>query len=80
MAKVTVYRYRKYDISRDDYVRSTRMATLDKIEKLCAEALLDKATEIDGSLLIAGEDWTVHNFDPHVSGPDPNSFPPGISR
>jgi hypothetical protein len=65
MAKVRVYRYRKYNVLSDDYVVSTRMATKVKIDQIRAEIIPGTEIEIDGGLLTEG--WTKKNFDPQIS-------------
>jgi hypothetical protein len=61
MTQVSVYRFRKYDITTDDYVTSTRMATHEKVAQICAEIIPGTKREIDASLLNDG--WTEKNFD-----------------
>jgi hypothetical protein len=51
MAKVTIYRFRLYDIATDEYVPSRRWATMEAIRRIGGEAFDDTATEIDDSLL-----------------------------
>jgi hypothetical protein len=50
MTQVSVYRFRKYDITTDDYVTSTRMATHEKVAQICAEIIPGTKREIDASL------------------------------
>jgi hypothetical protein len=64
MAKKRVFRYRVYDVTKDDYVISTRMATREKIHLIQAEVLPDTETKIDSSLLEDG--WTKKDFDPNT--------------
>ena len=55
MTQVSVYGFR-YDITTDDYVTSTRMATHEKVAQICAEIIPGAKREIDVSLLNDG--WT----------------------
>jgi hypothetical protein len=59
---VTVHRYRVYDISRDDYVVSTRMATAEKIAKIGGEIIPGTEFSIDADGITDG--WTEKNFEP----------------
>jgi len=59
---VKVYRYRVYDITSDDYRYSSRMATLERIEKIGGERLDDTEANIDEKLLTDG--WTRRRFNP----------------
>jgi hypothetical protein len=61
MTQVSVYRFRKYDITTDDYKTSTRMATHEKVAQICAEIIPGTKREINASLLNDG--WTEKNFD-----------------
>ena len=60
MTQVSVYGFR-YDITTDDYVTSTRMATHEKAAQICAEIIPGTKREIDASLRNDG--WTEKNFD-----------------
>ena len=62
MPKKQVYKYRKYDNSFDDYVYSTRYATMTKINRIEAEPVYGTGIFLDDSHLT--DDWTVKNFDP----------------
>lgn len=62
MSKETVYKYRKYNIATDDYVYSTRYATMTQINRIEAEPIYDTGTIIDSRHLTDG--WTKKNFDP----------------
>ena len=62
MTLTDIFRYRVYDMSKDEYAVSTRMATLEKIKRLGGEPIRDKYTRIDESLLVDG--WTQKNFMP----------------
>jgi hypothetical protein len=62
MPMTAIFRYRVYDMSKDEYAVSTRMATLEKIKRIGGEPIRDKYTKIDESLLVDG--WTEKNFDP----------------
>ena len=57
---VVVYRYRVYDLHRDDYVVSTRMATPEKIERVRGEPIPGSQTMIDETHLLDG--WTEKSF------------------
>jgi hypothetical protein len=62
MPKKQVYKYRKYDNSIDDYVYSTRYATMTKINRIEAEPVYGTGIHLDGKYLTDG--WTEKNFDP----------------
>ncbi len=47
MKKVTVYFFEGYDIINDKFIRSQRPATLDTITKVCGQAIMETALEID---------------------------------
>lgn len=55
------YRYRMYDIERDDYRYSTRYATMVKINQIGAEPIYP-GIKISKTYLADG--WTKKNFDP----------------
>ena len=57
-----VFRFRKFDINKDDYVTSSRMATKKKIRELGAELVPDSEMKVDGTLLKEG--MTGKSFDP----------------
>lgn len=57
---MVVYRYRVYDPHRDEYVVSTRMATLEKIERIHGEAIPESQAMIDQTHLVDG--WTEKNY------------------
>ena len=42
-----VFKFRRYDITQDDYVTSTRMATRKKIKELGAEVVPDTEAKVD---------------------------------
>jgi hypothetical protein len=66
VAKVTVYRFTKYDISVDNNTKSRRWATREAIERVGGEVLEDTATEVDPVFLGDEIDgMTERNFDPH---------------
>lgn len=67
MSKVKVYRFRMYNISSDENVVSTRMATAAYIELIGAELLQGTDTEIESSLLMEGEGYTKKNFNPNLN-------------
>lgn len=62
MATVQVYRYRVYDMSRDEYSTSTRMATKEQIERIRGEIIPGTEFQIDSAAITEG--WTEKNFDP----------------
>ena len=62
MTMTAIFRYRIYDLSRDEYAVSTRMATLEKIKRIGGEPIRDKFIKIDECLLVDG--WTEKNFNP----------------
>ena len=62
MTMTTIFRYRVYDKSKDEYAVSTRMATLKKIKRIGGEPIRDRYTTIDECLLVDG--WTEKNFSP----------------
>ncbi len=64
MTKVTVYRFRLYDISTDENRQSRRWATLKAIERICGEVLKDTETEVDASVLDSNG-MTERDFNPH---------------
>lgn len=64
MPKSKVYRYRRYDISIDDYRYSTRMATREHIDRIEAEIIPGTEAEIDDHHLTDG--WTKKDFDPRA--------------
>lgn len=59
---VKVWRYRKYDISIDDYRYSTRMATQEWIDRIEANRIEGTEADIDAKHLTDGH--TEKNFDP----------------
>jgi len=63
MSKVKVYRFRAYDITKDDFIYSTRMATAERIASIRAEAIPGSGREIDAAMLLP-EGWTEKHFDP----------------
>jgi len=64
MTTVLVHRYRVYDVTKDDCVVSTRMATEDKIAKIGGEIILNTGFGIEPHLLSDG--WTEKNFEPVI--------------
>jgi hypothetical protein len=66
VSKVTVYRFRVYDITTDENRASRRWATRDAIERVRGGVLEDTATAVDSSV-VGGEidGMTERNFDPH---------------
>lgn len=68
MAKVTVYRWAKYDIRDDASQRSRRWATREAIEWAGGYPIETTATEIDESALGAEVNgMTCRDFDPHAA-------------
>ncbi len=66
MDKVTVYRFRLYDINNDENRQSRRWATREAIERIGGEVSENTATEVDSSVLGKEIDgMTERNFDPH---------------
>ena len=65
MPKEQVYKYRHYDIITDDYVYSTRYATMTKINRIGAEPVHSTGIFLDTKHLMDG--WTEKNFDPQKS-------------
>jgi hypothetical protein len=66
MGTITVYRFRKYDITNDENRQSHRWATREAVERIGGEVLQDTATEVDPSALGKEIDgMTERNFDPH---------------
>jgi hypothetical protein len=51
MNKVKVYKFRKYDASRDKHTLAPRMATRQFIEMARGEIIANTEREIDGSLI-----------------------------
>jgi len=63
MPMILVYRYRAYDVTKDEYVVSTRMATPEQIARIGAEIIPGTALEISDELLRDG--WTKKFFNPN---------------
>jgi hypothetical protein len=61
MPNVKVFRFRKYDISIDDYVLSTRLATREQIDRLHAEIVPGTEILID-SQYVKDDGWTDKGF------------------
>jgi hypothetical protein len=61
--KVTIYRFRSYDIGKDAIKTSRRWATKAAIEEVSGQPMLETAVEVDSSILgkeVAGmteRDW-----------------------
>jgi hypothetical protein len=73
MNKVTVHRFKIYDISNDEWKVSRRWATQEGIDRVCGERIDGTATEIDSELVdseVPG--MTAKNY-------DPNAFSSGMS-
>lgn len=64
MAKVKVYRVKKYDIATDEVVISRRMATREGARGMCGKILENTEVEIDDSQLERGAEWTPKDFKP----------------
>jgi hypothetical protein len=66
LSKVTIYRFRLYDITTDGNRESRRWATREAIERIGGEVLEDTATEVEASAVATDIDgMTVRGFDPH---------------
>ena len=65
MVQVTVYRWRRYDITTDETTTSRRYATLAAIEEACGKPIEGSAIEID-------ED----HLDPQQDGMTPRDYVP----
>jgi len=66
MSKVTVYRFKLYNITTDENLQSRRWATLEAIERIHGEVLKDTATEVDASAVATDHaGMTVVGFNPH---------------
>jgi hypothetical protein len=66
LSTVTVYRFRKYNISSDGYELSRRWATPEAIKRACGEVLEDTAIEVDEAAVATTdiEGMTARGFDP----------------
>jgi hypothetical protein len=51
MAKVAVYRFKRYEVSCDEYLTSRRYGTLDGIARVGGETVEHTAVEIDETLV-----------------------------
>jgi hypothetical protein len=60
-ATVIVYRYKVYDVTIDDYRRSTRMATTAAIEMLGGIALPETGFEVYADF-VSEDGWTEKDF------------------
>jgi hypothetical protein len=63
MAEETVYKYRKYDIRIDDYIYTSRYATMTQINRIEAEPVYSTGIKLDRKHLLP-EGWTEKDFDP----------------
>jgi hypothetical protein len=64
--KVTIYRFRLYDITADEPHTSRRWATLEAIERIHGEVLEDTATEVDAAVVSSDiPGMTERSFNPH---------------
>ncbi|TBE72406.1 hypothetical protein ELH03_17365 [Rhizobium beringeri] len=68
MAKITVYRVRRYDITTDNYVDSRRLMTDKGARMICSEIIRSTAVEIDEGDLESGEEWTPIGYVPKGNG------------
>jgi hypothetical protein len=65
MAKVAVFRFKRYDINSDAYVMSRRYATAEAIDLICGEAIDRTLTYVEEELLGDEVDgMTRRGFDP----------------
>ena len=62
MSTVTVYKVKRYDITRDEWIISSRMATRLGAVTMRGEVIEDTAIDIDVSQLEPGEQWTPPHF------------------
>jgi hypothetical protein len=62
MPKVTVYKIKVYDISKDESRVSRRMATEKGAAIMCGRIILGTGIEIDADRLEPGEEWTPRDF------------------
>ncbi|MBY5413653.1 hypothetical protein ACU8NH_38825 (plasmid) [Rhizobium leguminosarum] len=68
MAKITVYRVRRYDIAADDYAESRRLMTEKGARMIYGEIIRSTAVEIDEMDLETGEQWTPIGYVPKGNG------------
>jgi len=67
MKQVNIYRFRKYDVSRDEFQISSRWGTREAIVKnVRGEVLEDTETEVDEGV-VDSDGLTPHRFDPHAT-------------
>jgi hypothetical protein len=64
MAKVTVFKMKRYDMNKDEYVVSSRMATREGAAKFEHVVIEGTGVEIDEAQLEPGEQWTARGFKP----------------
>ena len=64
---VTVYKIRAYDITKDEFVTSRRMATIPSARIMGGDIVDGTEVEIDESQLEPGMQWTVRDFNPHAT-------------
>ena len=62
MSTVTVYKVKRYDITRDEWIISSRMATRLGAVAMRGEVIEDTAIDIDVSQLEPGEQWKPPDF------------------
>lgn len=62
MTMEQVYKYRHYDIQSDEYVYSSRYATMHKINQIKGDPVYGTGIFLDAKYLKDG--WTEKNFEP----------------
>ena len=65
MAKITVYRWSRYDIANDEMTRSRRLGTLEAIARVCGEPDMTRHFEINEA-----------DLDPNLVGMTPRDYNP----
>jgi hypothetical protein len=60
---VTVYSFKKYDISKDDYIKSKRMGTEDAIKRFGGLVISETAIDIP-AIDVNGDGLTGENYSP----------------
>ncbi len=64
LPKVTVYKVKVYDISKDESCVARRMATEKGAAIMCGTIIEGTGIEIDADRLERGEEWTPKDFKP----------------